>query len=164
MKNKNIIDEKIKMIEKSIIDCNDDIFLKRLTETLQMLNDKKNGLIPSKPKYSDFDKKEKKYRVYHLLSKSGDIIYVGITTNTLRKRLSGGYTWLDIEEYDMELIEETEDPTRERYWIEKYTEQGYKLYNSHIPSDIERGYIKANSRKEYQKEYDKKYREYVKNK
>ena len=164
MKNKNIIDEKIKMIEKSIIDCNDEIFLKRLTETLQMLNDKKNGLIPTKPKYSDFDKKEKKYRVYHLVSKSGDIIYVGITTKTLRKRLSGGYSWLDIEDYEMILIEETDDFTRERYWIEKYTEQGYKLYNIQIPTDIERGATIKYGRKKYDKEYGKKYREYVKNK
>jgi len=163
MKNKNIIDEKIKMIEKSIIDCNDDILLKRLTDTLQMLNDKKNGLIPSKPKYSDFDKKEKKYRVYHLLSKSGDIIYVGITTKTLRKRLYGGYSWLDIEDYKMILIEETDDHTRERFWIDKYTEQGYKLYNSQMPTDIERGTIKVDdSRKEYHREYGKKYRKYVK--
>ena len=153
------------MIERSIKECNDDILLDKLKTILKMMNDKKNGLISNtKRKHSDMDHKEKKYRVYLLKSKSGEIIYVGITSMTLRKRLSGGYIWLDIEEYDMELIEETDDHTRERFWISKYTEQGHKLYNSHIPSDIERGYIKANNKKEYYKEYGKKYREYLKNK
>lgn len=158
------IDEKIAILKQSIASSDDTDYTIRLKSTLNMLLNKKNGLLEkTKPKYIDPDiyKKEKKYRIYKLKS-NGITIYVGITSKSLKERLDSGYKWLNIEDIKIELIEETNDFKREEYWINKYTEWGYKLYNSNTPSNIERGIIKKLGRKEYNKQYGIIYRKKIK--
>ena len=155
-----MIDEKIEIIKRSIDNTNDEIIIQNLKKTLKMLLDKKNGLIiPIKPRYSIYNKKEKKYRVY-LIKLNDIVVYVGITKQTLNKRLAtGGYVWLNIDEnFVMELIEETDDFTREEHWIKEYKDKGYILYNKHIPTKIDRGIIKRLGRKEYHRQYGIEYR------
>ena len=64
-----------------------------------------------------------KYKIYKLVH-NGLVVYVGKTKLTLHQRKSYGYRGCSVEsiykDCDMILIEETNDVSRERYWIEKY--------------------------------------------
>ena len=67
-----------------------------------------------------------KYKIYKLIDNTNGDIYIGMTTN-LRRRLSQhknkdndclSRKIIANGDYRIELIEETDDKTRERYWIE----------------------------------------------
>ena len=67
-----------------------------------------------------------KYKIYKLIDNTNEDIYIGMTTN-LRRRLSQhknkdndclSRKIIANGDYRIELIEETDDKTRERYWIE----------------------------------------------
>lgn len=70
------------------------------------------------------------YKVYKLIYK-GDIVYIGMTILDLRKRKYAGYrnTVPFYRECNIELIEETYDKRREKYWILWHIDNGYKLLN-----------------------------------
>jgi hypothetical protein len=64
-----------------------------------------------------------KYKVYRLIYQSS-VVYVGLTTVSLSRRKNGSYKGTCVEsiikDCDIELIEETNEPSRERYWIDYY--------------------------------------------
>jgi hypothetical protein len=64
-----------------------------------------------------------KYKIYKLIHK-GDVVYVGRTKSTLAKRKAWGYKGCGVESIakhcSIELIEETDDLSKERYWIDFY--------------------------------------------
>lgn len=161
MKFWEMINRKIEIVRQSIKSATDSAYIERLESALAMLLQKKDGTIEkSKPRHMDPDiyRKEKRYRVYRLIY-DGDIIYVGITSKTLKQRLDSGYKWLKIDGLiKIELIEETSDFKREEYWIKEYESQGTKLLNTYIPTDIDRGTTKQLGRKEYDKQYGIRYR------
>lgn len=135
---------------------------------------------------------EKKYKVYKLIYNS-ELIYIGRTINSFSRRRSSGYkeTCLFghfgdnlrevISQCHYELIEETTDISRERYWIEYYlsvgcstllniskgvggltvniTEYRKNKYNTDKGTDTYKEYCKnyRDIHKEYNKEYHKKY-------
>ena len=87
-----------------------------------------------------------KYKIYKLIH-NGIVVYVGRTKMTLLKRKWVGYKHnikVDkiYKECLMELIEETDDVSRERYWIEFYKDT---ILN------IQKG--EGLNHKEYYKEY-----------
>lgn len=66
------------------------------------------------------------YKIYKLIY-NDKVVYVGKTKKTLRQRMYNGYEHnkfiKDIyKDCKMELIEETDDTSRERYWIDFYKE------------------------------------------
>lgn len=70
-------------------------------------------------------------KIYKLV-KDGKIVYVGKTKLSLSRRKGGAYYCMDkdfVSKCDIELIEETNDVSRERYWIEYYIKKGYELKN-----------------------------------
>jgi hypothetical protein len=86
------------------------------------------------------------YKIYKLVYE-GNIVYVGRTKMTLKQRGYVGYSHnihlKDIHKNCiMELIEETDDISRERYWINHYKE---------TVLNIQKG--DGLDHKEYQKEY-----------
>jgi hypothetical protein len=104
-----------------------------------------------------------KYKIYHLKYK-GEIIYVGRTTNDLKDRKAKGYHFnLELKKIEkdckIELIEETNDISRERFWIKNYLEIGYNLLNKKKGDGLDRN---SEEFKEYNKNKVKNY--YVKNK
>ena len=110
------------------------------------------------------------YSIYKLTSFKTDEVYIGITSTLLRKRLSqhrcdykkycnGTKHWvssyhvckyLDVK---IELIEETDDKTRERFYIEN-TEN---CINERIPTRTHKEYHQIN--KEKRNKYSKEYRD-----
>ena len=67
------------------------------------------------------------YKIYKIVDNTNGNVYIGITTQTLKRRLSNhrcsANTCISREiikngDYKIELIEETDDKTRERYWVE----------------------------------------------
>lgn len=87
-----------------------------------------------------------KYKIYKLVH-NDKVVYVGRTKMTLLKRKWVGYkhnTEVDkiYKECLMELIEETDDVSRERYWIEFYKD---------TVLNIQKG--EGLNHKEYYKEY-----------
>ena len=64
-------------------------------------------------------------KIYRIVDNTNGNIYIGKTENTLKQRLKRHKIDKDCvsreiiknEDYKIELIEETEDETRERYWI-----------------------------------------------
>ena len=106
-------------------------------------------------------------KIYKLIYK-GDIVYVGKTTQRLERRKAAGYgnTLPFFKECLIELIEETNDVSRERYWIERLRSEGHTLLNKEAGDGFDR--VKYNKetyeknkekRKEYFKEYRKEYYE-----
>jgi hypothetical protein len=90
-------------------------------------------------------------KIYKLIH-NGVVVYVGKTKQTLKRRKAGEYrgnaSVQEIyKECDMVLIEETNDVSRERYWIDYYRDT---LLN------IEKGDTGL-SRNEYVKEYGKEW-------
>lgn len=68
-------------------------------------------------------------KIYKLIYKE-DVIYIGKTILSLGRRKGSGYPNIPFyKECLIELIEETKDVSRERYWIEYYQNMGYKLMN-----------------------------------
>ncbi len=81
-----------------------------------------------------------KYKIYKLVL-DGDVMYVGRTKMTLRERKAGGYKYIKgdpLLDSTIELIEETDDISRERYWIKYYREFGSKLYNKRDGDGLDR--------------------------
>ena len=66
------------------------------------------------------------YKIYKIADNTTDDVYIGITKNRLCRRLAThkynrrttATQIIDRGDYKIELIEETDDKTRERYWIE----------------------------------------------
>ncbi len=120
---------------------------------------------------------EKIYRIYQI-KHNDEIIYVGCTTLSLDKRKKNGYKYITksiLNNSNIELLEETTDKTRERYYILKFRNEGYPLVN------IQKGYGYDNNEymkdnfdkfyesyfseywKKYKKDNRKEYNEYMKN-
>jgi hypothetical protein len=92
------------------------------------------------------------YKIYKLVY-NGVVVYVGRTTSLLEIRKSKGYKTNEAvqaiyKDCDIILIEETDDVSREDYWVQHYKET---LLN------IRRG-TTGLSQNEYNKEYQKEYR------
>ena len=123
-----------------------------------------------------------KYKIYKLIH-NGVVVYVGKTILGLSRRKSGGYgTNASVQaiykECDMVLIEETNDVSRERYWIDYYkdtllniqrgdtglsrNESMKEYYQSNKEKKIEQVKEWQKANKEKMKEYKKEY--YQKNK
>ena len=103
------------------------------------------------------------YKIYRLIYK-GDVVYVGQTKKELEVRKKIGYHFnndVDLikNECIIELIEETEDISRERYWISYYRDMGVNLLNIMSGDGI--------GKKEYNKKHKadnaEHYREYRRN-
>jgi len=89
------------------------------------------------------------YLIYKL-KYNNETIYIGQTKLTLKERKAAGYKHIPFfRECEIELIEETDDVSRERYWIEFYKNQGCNLYNKNGGDGV--------NIKEYQKEYQERY-------
>ncbi len=72
-----------------------------------------------------------KYKIYKLVY-NNEVIYVGYTKNSLKYRFYRKHPSVPIEikqESSIELIEETDDKTREEYWRLYYIDLGCNLYN-----------------------------------
>jgi hypothetical protein len=69
-------------------------------------------------------------KIYRLLFR-GEIVYIGKTKLSLKKRKNMGYgkNVQFYKECEIELIEETDDESRERFWIEHYLSIGAPLLN-----------------------------------
>jgi hypothetical protein len=97
-------------------------------------------------------------KIYKLINLDNkQVIYVGITKNTLGKRRSGHIKYMEslgITNFGIKLIEETDDASRERYWIESLRNEGHTLLNKHKGNGLDL--------KEYQKQYREKNKEYYK--
>lgn len=65
------------------------------------------------------------------LEHQGNVIYVGRTKRTLKDRHKGKWPCIPIDKHELDIIllEETEDVSRERYWIQYYKDLGCTLYN-----------------------------------
>ncbi len=103
------------------------------------------------------------YKIYKLVFR-GEVVYVGRTKQSLEKRKKGGYasTVPFYKECEIELIEETDDVSRERYWIEYFTNLQCPLLNRTKGDGLD---YKEHSRKfrEENREYFRNYhREYIK--
>lgn len=73
----------------------------------------------------------KNIRIYRLVY-NNNIIYIGKTILTLEQRKKRANPTVPVEIYEssnIELIEETLDVSRERYWIALYKKVGIKLMN-----------------------------------
>tara|TARA_R110000796_G_scaffold114724_1_gene226434 strand:- start:670 stop:1065 length:396 start_codon:yes stop_codon:yes gene_type:complete len=101
------------------------------------------------------------YKIYRIVDNTNGNVYIGQTIQTLKVRLlrhkndykTGGHTCSSRDiikngDYRIELIEETDDKSRERYWIENTD-----CVNERIPGRTKKEYYQDN--KEKKKEYDK---------
>ena len=96
-----------------------------------LLSYKDKIFIPNKKTFGGIKYKIVMINIYRILY-NNNIIYVGKTILTLKKRKSLPNYSVPIEIYKqstIELIEETEDVSRERYWITYYKENGHQLMN-----------------------------------
>jgi len=114
-------------------------------------------------------------KIYKIIDNTNGNVYIGKTKQKLYIRLNNhkqdfkrGSTSMSREiikngDYKIELIEETDDKTRERYWIENT-----ECINKNIPgrTDDECKKIWRDNNKQYFKDYRKKNKEYtrIKNK
>tara|TARA_S200002703_G_scaffold20402_2_gene16650 strand:+ start:2351 stop:3040 length:690 start_codon:yes stop_codon:yes gene_type:complete len=106
-------------------------------------------------------------KIYEIISKNTDKIYIGSTINNLNVRLdkhlkdiernhscSSIYV-IELGDYNISLIEsypcsnDMELRVREQYWIDKYISDGYELVN------IRRAFRTDEERKEYEKKWYK---------
>lgn len=70
-------------------------------------------------------------KIYKLV-KDGQVIYIGRTKLSLNRRKNSNFYKIPREVSmlcEIELIEETDDKSRERYWIDYYLSIGCKLLN-----------------------------------
>lgn len=110
----------------------------------------------------------KKYKIYSI-EYNNEIIYVGYTKNSLKERKRGRYKFIPndiLKKSNMILIEETDDVSRERYWVNYYKELGCDLYNKRGGDGLNhKEYIKNynsnyyENNKEYKKLLSKNYKE-----
>lgn len=107
------------------------------------------------------------YKIYKLIF-NGCVVYIGQTKLSLKRRKGSGYgKYVPFyRECEIELIEETNDVSRERYWIEYYLSQGCPLLNilkgdGLDPNEARRNFIDRNKDyfKNYSENYSKKYYE-----
>ncbi len=101
------------------------------------------------------------YKIYKLVDKTNDDVYYGITTKSLKERLRehkkinkkqlSSSSIIKNGDYYIELLEETDDKSRERYYIENNP-----CINKEIPGRTKKEYIKDN--KEWWKNYDKNWK------
>jgi hypothetical protein len=104
---------------------------------------------------------EKQYKIYRLIL-DGETVYVGQTTQSLKRRKSQHHfanIFERIIESEIELIEITIDKSREHFWIDYYLNQGCILLNKRRGAtglNYEE-YRKSEEYKEYQKHYKKKW-------
>ena len=102
-------------------------------------------------------------KIYRIIDNTNGNIYIGKTTQTLKERLRGHIRHLDCAaseiikngDYKIELIEETYDTSRERYWVENT-----ECINRAIPGRTDKEYREAN--KERMKQYLEDNKEYIK--
>ena len=104
-----------------------------------------------------------KYKIYKLTDNTNGNIYIGITIQKLSQRLNNhkqdykrDYYCVSKKiiangDYKIELIEETDDKTRERYWIENSV-----CVNQIIP------YRSKEEKKEYNDSWNKNNKQYFK--
>jgi hypothetical protein len=93
------------------------------------------------------EKKTEFIKIYKLVYR-GEVIYVGLTKLTLNRRKNSANYSVPKEIYkesEILLIEETYDPSRERYWIEHFLSIGCTLLNKR------NGNHNESTRKSYQK-------------
>jgi hypothetical protein len=107
-------------------------------------------------------------KIYKLVHPKLGVVYIGRTKLTLKKRKSLGYKGCGVEmiakECDIELIEETDDSSRERYWIDYYGDclMNIRKGDSGLEiKDYQKDYHKINAFKS-QKEYHSKNKEKIK--
>ena len=99
-------------------------------------------------------------KIYKIIDNTNGAIYIGKTTRTLKHRLGQHKHYNDCSskkiiengDYRIELIEETDDDTRERYWI-----LNTECVNVCIPGRTHKEWREKN--KEKLKEYEKEWRE-----
>jgi len=107
--------------------------------------------------------KKEIYKIYKIVDNTNGNIYIGLTIQTLKERLRGHVRHLDCvsrdiiknENYKIELIEETTDKSRERYWIENT-----ECINRSIPGRTDKEY--REDTKEKRKQYLKDNKDYIK--
>jgi hypothetical protein len=97
------------------------------------------------------------WKIYRLLLE-GQVVYVGRTKTTLKERKKGSYgkNTQFFKKCTIELIEETDDVSRERYWIKYYKDEGCNLMNGNAGDGL--------NRVEYRKKYREENEEYFKQK
>jgi hypothetical protein len=111
-------------------------------------------------------------KIYKLIY-NNEVVYVGRTKHKLNRRIQLGYSTnveKILKDCSIELIEETDDISRERYWIDLLKNEGHPLLNKiggstgldHI--EAKKVYRENNKESilEWQKEYQNGY--YEKNK
>jgi len=105
------------------------------------------------------------YKIYKIVDNTNDNVYIGITTQKYLSRRLNGHKWdktcvsrdiIKNNDYRIELIEETDDKTRERYWIENTD-----CINQVIPGKTRAEWLDENKEKivEYRKQYYKENKE-----
>ena len=104
------------------------------------------------------------YKIYKIVDNTNDNVYIGITTQTLKHRLTQHKSYescmsrdiIKNGDYRIELIEHTDDKTRERHWIENTD-----CINKQIPGRTDKEYYEENKEKiaEYYKKYHEKNKE-----
>ncbi len=90
------------------------------------------------------------YKIYKIVDNTNDNVYIGITTQNLHTRLSHHKHNLKCMsreiikngDYNILLIEETDDKTRERYYIENID-----CINKYIPGQTKQEYYVKNKNK-----------------
>jgi hypothetical protein len=99
-------------------------------------------------------------KIYKIVDKNGDIIYVGSTKRTLKRRWSSHY--LKCDEYNILLIENYSCESKRE--LEKYEQKFIDLYNEMGLINQKKAYRTEEELKEYKKELAKsdKYKEYHK--
>jgi len=81
-----------------------------------------------------------KYKIYKLIYKN-EVIYIGQTTTSLKRRKWAGYRGTVvqdvIEHCEMVLIEETDDVSKERYWIDFYKDSVWNKLKGDTGLDLQ---------------------------
>ena len=107
-----------------------------------------------------------KYKIYKLIHED-NVVYIGRTTKTLQERKANSYKGTCVEliakDCQIELIEETNDLSRERYWINYYDEllniqKGDGVDWKRYQKKYQKEYRSTEQQKKYQREYQRKYR------
>lgn len=105
------------------------------------------------------------YKIYRLI-RNEEIIYIGRTKFSLHKRFLTGWKYIDKTDISIELIESTNDISRERYWISWYKNIGIQLLNKRGGDGLDHKEYYRNLKKEWRKNnrdrVNKQKREYYK--
>ena len=106
-------------------------------------------------------------KIYKIIDNTNGNVYIGKTKNTLNYRLRkhksnrtcSSRLIIDNGDYRIELIEETDDDSRERYWIENTD-----CINVNIPGRTDKEWREKNKdkNKEYREKNKEKIKEYEK--